>query len=557
MKRVIAGLLTCLACVAFSESFSDRWFYVSRNLNNDSHVEQIAALLKTAGEKDLNGMLLACGIEAYGRWDDARKARLQTVKQLCAENGVEIIPILWSVGYGTMLGFNRNLAVGIPCRDVPYLVTKDKAHFADDRENSIKNGGFEDHADGRFVGYGWFDKPGEVSFVDTEVKFAGNSALRFENFGDVPHGHARSCQEITIEPGRQYRISCMVKTEGLAPARGAFRVQLYRVGGAQLSAATPALQATQDWQEYSVNFNAGELDKINLYIGLWGGQAGKLWLDEVKISDLGVTNVLRRPGTPFTVRSADGARSYSEGVDYEPVPATERLLPTTPEPSVILNLLPGGSIQDGERLLLSYYHPVRYGTSQITVCMSEPELYALFEQSAKHVVAALNPRKWFLSMDEIRAGGTCAACEARNLSMAEILADCIAKQRQIIKNIRPDADVYIWSDMLDPAHNAVENYMLCKGSYVGVWDLIPKDLIISCWYGQKRDISMPFFAQRGFKTQAAAYYDTDNIDGCRSWLDVCNQTPNCTGIMYTTWQNKYELLPAFGDLLKTSSRPLR
>jgi hypothetical protein len=116
--------------------------------------------------------------------------------------------------------------------------------------------------------------------------------------------------------------------------------------------------------------------------------------------------------------------------------------------------------------------------------------------------------------------------------------------------VRPDAQIYVWSDMLDPAHNAHDNYYACKGTFAGSWDLIPKDLVISCWYGKKHDISMPFFAERGFRTQAAAYYDADDLDNCRAWLETCKRTPGCTGIMYTSWRNKYNLLAPFGELVR-------
>ena len=59
-----------------------------------------------------------------------------------------------------------------------------------------------------------------------------------------------------------------------------------------------------------------------------------------------------------------------------------------------------------------------------------------------------------------------------------------------------------------------------------------------------------FFAERGFRTQAAAYYDADNLDNCRAWLETCKRTPGCTGIMYTSWRNKYKLLAPFGELVR-------
>ena len=63
---------------------------------------------------------------------------------------------------------------------------------------------------------------------------------------------------------------------------------------------------------------------------------------------------------------------------------------------------------------------------------------------------------------------------------------------------------------------------------------------------------MPFFSGLGFRTLGAAYYDADDLDGSRDWLQICRQTPGCRGIMYTSWQNKYQLLEAFGDMIRAA-----
>ena len=54
---------------------------------------------------------------------------------------------------------------------------------------------------------------------------------------------------------------------------------------------------------------------------------------------------------------------------------------------------------------------------------------------------------------------------------------------------------------------------------------------------------------------AAAYYDADDLESSRAWLETCNRTPGCTGIMYTTWRDKYKLLAPFGELVRKESAP--
>lgn len=161
----------------------------------------------------------------------------------------------------------------------------------------------------------------------------------------------------------------------------------------------------------------------------------------------------------------------------------------------------------------------------------------------------LAPEKYLLSMDEIRAGGACRACKKRKMTMAQILGDCITRQVEIIRDVNPEAELLIWSDMLDPSHNAHDNYYLVDGDFTNSWNYIPKDLVIVCWYYRKRNESLKFFSSLGFRTLAGAYYDGDTLDNPRGWLETLDQTPRACGIMYTTWRNKYGLLAPFGDLV--------
>ena len=168
------------------------------------------------------------------------------------------------------------------------------------------------------------------------------------------------------------------------------------------------------------------------------------------------------------------------------------------------------------------------------------------------------PRKWFLSVDEVRNGNTCPLCTARGTDMAHIFGASVTRMHGIIRRVRPDAVVYAWSDMLDPNHNARDNYYGTKGTFAGVWNLIPKDIVICCWYRARRDRSLPFFTGLGFRVMGAGYYDYDGDDvgPDRLWIESLNRTPGATGLIYTTWCGKYALLPAFGRMLVEEGRPM-
>lgn len=546
------GLVSCIE--EKTKMYPDRWVYVSRNLTQDQHLAEIKEIVETAHERGINGMLFAAGLDGVGKWTEERLARLETVKAMCRENKIEIIPIIWSVGYNTCLGIDPNLAAGLPCKEVPFLAQGSQARFTPSLDVKIANGDFEEFEGNHMKRYNFHDRPGEVSFVDTKVFRGGKASLRFEGFGKFEHGHARVMQEISVRPHRQYRITCWVKTEAIEPT-SAFMLQVY--GGKSCIAPVQfSIPPTGDWREVTLLFNSLQYDKVKVYAGLWGGKSGQIWFDDLGIEELALVNVLRRPGTPVAVKSADGRTVYEEGKDYEPIADDKMNFYRPRKDSPPIKLPTGSRIKDGEKLLGSYYHGLAIHSGQVSVCMSEPKLYDLWRESAAAIKKHLNPDKWFLSMDEIRAGGSCEACKARKMTMGEILGDCITKQMQIIREVQPKAKVYIWSDMLDPNHNAHGDYYLVEGDFAGSWEHVPKDLIICCWYFDKREASMKFFSDLGFETLAGAYYDGDTLDNIQGWIATINHTPKCRGIMYTTWRNKYKLLPDFGDVVQKESKPM-
>jgi hypothetical protein len=265
------------------------------------------------------------------------------------------------------------------------------------------------------------------------------------------------------------------------------------------------------------------------------------------VEEVGPVNVLHRPGTPVTVRNEDGTVVYAEGKDYAAL-ETPHLSPWRDDGEALpLKLLPGGRIRDGERLRVSWYHSMVIYDGQVTVCMGEPELYEIFDREAKVLIEKLHPNSVLLNMDEIRMGGTCQACRGRN--MGELLGECITKEAAILRNYAPSLQIYIWSDMLDPNHNAHGNYYLVDGDFTGSWDHVPKNLIMTVWGGEPDEASLKFFSGRGSRTMVACYYDADNLKDVEGWLKLAPQTPKLRGFMYTPWERKYSLLPAFGDLL--------
>jgi hypothetical protein len=528
--------------------YPDRFVWVfGWGLDRDSDVTNISRVLDKAAGHGINGAVVSFGLDTLCKHDAAYFERLQAVQQACERNKMELIPALFSVGYGGgILAHNPNLAEGLPVVDAPFVVSNAVARFVPDTAAHVTNGGFEEFSGNKFKGFNLQDEPDGISFADNQVMHSGRASLRLENFGSDPYGHGRIMQTVRVVPHRCYRASFWVKTEGLRPT-GAFRCMAL-ANGHDLAPREFNLSATADWRRISFIFNSLKFESVDLYAGLWEGKAGKVWLDDFTIEDSGPVNVLHRPGTPVTVRSEDGKTTYSEGSDYAPLVCPDFNPNRGDSSTATLHLPVGSRIQEGERLRVSWYHPMLIHDSQVTVCMAEPEVYSIFDHEARLLAERLHPRKVLLNMDEIRMGGTCQACAGRD--MGELLGECLTKQVQAIHRYSPEAKVYVWADMFDPNHNGHGDYFLVQGDFTGSWKHAPRDVVMSIWGGEPQEKSLQFFAEQGFPTLVACYYDADNLDDVKRWITLAKPLKNVRGFMYTPWTGKYDLLPAFGDLIQ-------
>jgi hypothetical protein len=541
-------ILALAAPLRGADGLADRFVFIfGWNLEKESDVPEIVRVLEAAGQHGCNGAVLSAGLDSLSQKSPDFFRRLEQVRQACERNHLELIPSFFSIGYGGgFLAQNPNLAEGVPVEDAPFVVRNGQGQLDDSHSVSRVNGGFEDFSGNHFKGFNFHDQPGEVSFVDTQVKHGGRASLRMENFTANPYGHGRVMQEVQLQPSRCYRLRLWVKTEGLQPA-GAFRVMVLTDKDGDLAPREFHLPATTEWREISMLFNSLDSEKVRLYAGVWGGQSGKFWLDDWSLEQIGPVNVLHRPGTPVVVRSDDGATIYQEGAEYAPLGDPQPHVWHDTDDAARLKSLPGGRIHEGDRLRVSWYHSMLINDSQVTVCMAEPEVYDIFDRETRLLAQRLHPRRVMLNMDEVRMGGTCRACAGRDLG--ELLGECVTRQADILRRHLPQVQIYFWADMFDPNHNAHGHYYLARGDFTGSWRHVPKDLVMTVWGGAPSPESVRFFATQGFPMLLACYYDADNLEDVKGWLKLARATPGVRGLMYTPWERKYSLLPEFGDLL--------
>jgi hypothetical protein len=365
-----------------------------------------------------------------------------------------------------------------------------------------------------------------------------------ENIGRNEGHHCRIMQSIQLQPHRQYHISVWVKTEGLVSAEPEVKV-LAPEGNASISFQTFHTDATQDWKRYDLCFNSFDYREGLLYLGSWSGATGKLWWDDLRIEEMGLVNVLRRPGCPVTVRQENG-QACEEGRDYEPI-VDPQLHPWLAwhEPAP-LKLPPGSRLQDGARLRVSYYHPIIVYEDRVTSCVSEPRILEDWRQEVKQADELFHPAAYLMSHDEMRVMNQCALCQSRHMTPGQLLAANVHQAAQIIRDLRPDAEIWVWSDMFDPMHNAVDHYYAVNGTLAGSWKGLDKGIGMVNWHGGLKGKNCQFFADLGLRQILSGYYDSDE-DGSAiaQWLQNAAGVPGVVGAMYTTWEDKYGAMDAW------------
>jgi hypothetical protein len=566
-------LLSCLALAALAVSaarspaeegprFDKRWFYAQNNLQVEKNADELIGLIRRAGKAGYNGVVLAdYKLNVLDRVPEHYFKNVARVKEAADKAGVEIIPAVFPIGYSAgLLAHDPNLAEGVPVKDAPFVVKDGEAVLDRAASAKLANGDLEEVKGDRFAGFTFQDDPGVTTFADRETVHSGKVSCRMQDPGKgSAHGNCRLSQRVQLRPWTCYRFSAWVKTKDLKPV-GGFRLLALGKEGRALTFYEGALKPTQDWQQVDVVFNSLDQSEVNLYAGQWGGQTGTLWLDGLALEEVALVNVLRRDGCPFTVTSADGKTLYEEGKDYLPV--RDARLGQTPYageyefrhggPS--LQLTGSSRIKDGDRLRVSWYHPLLVHGSQVMCCLSEPKVYDLLRDQARRVHELLKPKTWFLSHDEIRVAGWCRACRDTKKSPGELLADNVARCVRIIKDIDSKAEIVVWSDMFDPHHNAVDKYYLVNGSLEGSWKGLPEGTVIANWNGGQAEKSLKFFAERGHGQVIAGYYDA-GVSNFDKWLAAAKGTPKVVGFMYTTWQHKYDDLEAIGARMRGETKP--
>ena len=506
-----------------------RWLFVWQDMTDPKQVDRVIARFPQAQADGYNGIVLSY---------DVAPTKAAELKAAAAKYGLDIVSIVMG---GSR---DRNYMEGVLCKDALFIARNGAATLEQDNPTRVINGDFEDVAGNHFKGWSFQDDEGVTTFADHEVVHGGKTSLRMENVGKNQYRHCRISQPLKLQPHRQYHISVWVKTEGMSPADPEVKV-LTADAQYSINFQTFHAEGTQDWKRYDLVFNSLDNADARLYVGSWWGKDGKLWWDDLTIEEIGLVNVLRRPGCPVTVRGDDGT-AYEEGRDYQKIvdPHLHPWIAYHEQPAI--KLTADTRIPEGGRLRVSYYHPIIIYEDRLTSCISEPKIFEEWRQQIIQANEQLHPAAFLMSHDEMRVMNQCALCQSMKMTPGELLAWNVHKAAQIIRDVRPDAEIWVWNDMFDPMHNAVDHFYAVNGPLAGSWKGLDPGIGIVNWHGGLMGKNCPFFADLGLKQILSGYYDGDEDgSGIAKWLEATKGVPGIVGAMYTTWEDKYGAMDAW------------
>jgi hypothetical protein len=278
-----------------------------------------------------------------------------------------------------------------------------------------------------------------------------------------------------------------------------------------------------------------------LYFGIWSNHgSGSIWLDDADLHEIGLFHTVRRDSLPIAVTSADGAQKYEEGRDY--VVAEQRL--TIPL---------GARIAEGGELKVSWYQRAEMIGPPFANA-SHPKYFEVERGIAQKLDGLFGqPPGFMMTYDEWRVANWDPA--AGDVTAGQYMAETVRHTTQLLREINPRYELFIWSDMFDPNENALPKYFMCNGPLTDSWKGLSKDTIVMTWTGGAK--ALKFFSDLGMHQVIGGYYSS--MGNVKSWLDDLDKAEaegahDIDGFMYTTWDDKFTDIENVAEALRARGR---
>ncbi len=555
-RLVLVAVLTLAATATTSTAdFEQKWIFLrfGQSLGSMAGADRAIQLMEQAAALGIRHALLSDSSHLQ-----AEKAgtdyfvNIDRVKAKAAELKMTLIPTVYPTGYGgRYFGFDPMLAAGVPVRNAPFIVKGREAQPDPSAIPKLINGSFETMTGPVPSGWASADAAGRLA-ADTTSVHEGKSSLKISasapaGAGAKAPGAVTLTQTFAVTPFRSYLVTFWLKTDGVVNGRPTLEAHSNNNRRRHVFRDLTST-ATQDWRQYTVLLQTLEASEVRVSLGMrmTGGTA---WLDDVRLAPVGLINVIRRERTPVKVTSADGKTVYEEDRDFERVVDPNFRPSNIARPAPPLRLTPTSRIADGATVLVSWFYPPVILGSQVNLTMNEPKVFELMDYEMQWAAKVWNAPGYMMNVDEIRVAGW----EEGDAAPGQILAEFTRKGIDIVRKRAPGATIYTWSDMYTPHHNARPfsqsgPYYLVNGNYDDSWATLPTDVVIMMWYSRD-PAGVRWFADRGHTQILCGYYDGDMKENIAGWMRNSEGVPGVRGMMYTTWENNFEDMKEFFELV--------
>jgi hypothetical protein len=521
------------------------WLWLHSYLNNQAAVTQAESRIDAAAAAGYTGIVMwDSGVEylQYSWWDPSY---MQQVIQHAKADGLAVMPAVAPYGHSyDELVLSPNLAEGQRVLGTEFQV--DPAGASLHLVNSFRglvNGGFENGP------AGWFSYADPGSSVDNTVAHSGGASALLRN---CP-ANCRLAQSFTVQPWRQYHLRMFYQTQNFS---GFAQIFAFADGELNIQRVNQAfsLQANQGWTQWDYAFNSGPHSTIEILMGIWGGSQGSLWFDDVSLEETGLVYVIRGNSAPLSVYDpSNPSHVFQEGADFGAISDPQL---SGPAPyfrdywhQPMVPAVPAGSrLRPGQIVAMNWY-AIQPEANDAGVSLTDPAALEWRATAAAAQASVFSGASgYFFGYNEMRHMDSTASAKALNMTPAQLLDWHFNQTYNLYRSYSPSANIYVWSDMFDPNHNAVNNYYLVEGDLTGSWTGLPADVIIMNWNIAALKTSATWFATPPYahRQVLANYYDSGN--GSASATNALAQVsgiPGIQGLMYTTWVDDYSQIAPF------------
>jgi hypothetical protein len=554
------GFVLLLFSSAFLQG-QQLWYWHHSLLKNTQAVQSSKALIDQAFSYGYTGVAFWDVSSEYigtPNWDPSFPQYLQQAMNYAVSKGMKVIGTVAPFGYSNdILMYNPSWAEAQRVVGTQFQVNSTGMQLQ--LINSFPdlfNSGFESG------NMGWFDLNDPGVGRDTTVAHTGISSAVIRN---AP-ANGRIRQLFNVKPWRQYHLRLWYKSSSF---QGYAQFAIFDPSNDSITRLTDQIRVgrTQDWTAVDYAFNSQGSTQLWIYLGVYGGNSGTLWLDDIQIDETALVYVTRDASrTPLQVYDPNNSSTvYQEGTDYnsisDPRMTSIPVLFDTYHTPPTVTLPRTTRLKAGQTVAIDFHAAFAVpGQKSMNMCVSSTNVSNYLDQNAQAVANVMpGGGGLLLEYDEIRQFNSCALCRAKNMSAAQLLGWHVGQSLQRYNSVMPNSLLYVWSDMFDPYHNGHDHYFYVEGDFSGDSAALPANVTVMNWNLGNLSQSLAWFSGTNpnqpiaHQQIIAGYYDSGNgTASAQAEVAAAKGIPGVVGLMYTTWNDDYSQLKNFARAAKAA-----